>query len=751
MTKLTNLVKNRGFVRTRITKLCNKIRDEGASLTADEVHVHLSKCTTLQEEIVSLDKTIYLLLCETNLTEDEHERLITENERYEEMLSASVATLNTLNAVNLNENSDPIASSNNFRNTDFVSNKLKMPVIPLPKFSNKKGESLIQFFRAFEAIVNKQHITNFEKFIYLKNQVENSPLILLQSLDINNQNYDKAKELLLQAFDNTDQSKQEVIEKLSTLKLSPGSDPYVYVGEVRSIISSFESLKIDTDDVLAYFIWTGFNNKFQNILTNITNKSRPSLEDINNHIFDATTRYLKDENENKFKNKNNPDRSPRFETNSHAMNVGSNNSKKFCGLCSNDKKIHDHFMMDCKAYPSNNDKFTKLRNIKGCTQCGFVNHDTKSCRFKFKSNCRYCDMPHKSYLCLKYKPKYASGANATAIGTESNNVTEIETQNQYSYVEAYPLHCKNDMILPTLTGYITGENYEVKIRIFKDGGCQQTFIDSAIAKSLDLPVITDNIALTIHGFNTSRKVSTKLVKLNLKLGNQVFPHEAICIDDIRTQFSVDGVGKLVKKFQDKGYTMADTKFSSDTNGVVNDIDCTLGTDADHLLAMCYKTFGEASEPHTLASYIETPHGVVLSGSLSRMMKNADFLPVKNVPVSVQQATSFNPTENNNSSKCTPKIIPEYIPAFANDLESCVQNYSYENSSYLACNDARLDGNLPPNSIGTSQGAKFQCSSGGKTSKAEPSDVYIDREADVPKLKSNAEYIQNCLNLKGENN
>ena len=753
MSKLSNLVKNRGFVRARITKLCNKIRDECESFASDEVPIYLGKCTALQGEVTSLDKTIYLLQCETDLTEEQHDVLVNEGERYMEMLSVSITTLNNLNVVNLNENFDSIASSDNFRTANFVPNKLKMPQIPLPQFSNKKGENLLNFFRAFEAIVNKQQLTSYEKFIYLKKQVENSPRILLESLDISNHNYDKAKELLMQAFDNTDQSKQEIIEKLSSLKLSPGTDPYIYVGEVRSIISSFESLKINTNDVLAYFVWTGFNNKFQNILTNITNKSRPSLEDINMHIFDATTRYLKDESENKFRNKTYSERSPKFETNSHAMNVGSSNSKKFCGLCSNDKKSNDHFMIDCKAYPTNSDKFTKLRNMKGCTQCGFVNHDTKSCKFQFKSNCRYCDMPHKSYLCLKYKSKYASGANATAIGNDSSSVTEIETQNQYSYVEAYPLHFKNDMILPTLTGYITGENYEAKIRIFKDGGCQQTFIDSSVAKSLNLPVITDNIVLTIHGFNTSRKVSTKLVKLNLKLGDQIFPHEAICIDDIRTQFSVEGVGKLVKKFHEKGYTMADTKFTPDTDGVVNDIDCTLGTDADHLLAMCYKTFGETSEPHTLSSYIETPQGVVLSGSLSRMIKNAEYLPsMKNKSVHVQRATDVNHTENNYSSVCTTKNNPK-LPACARELDSvCGQNYSYENSSYVVCNDLLLDGNSPYSEINSckAEPSGVYCDSEGKTSKAEPSGVYCDLEADLPKSNSD-EHSQKSLDLNDEYN
>ena len=50
----------------------------------------------------------------------------------------------------------------------------------------------------------------------------------------------------------------------------------------------------------------------------------------------------------------------------------------------------------------------------------------------------------------------------------------------------------------------------------------------------------------------------------------------------------------------------------DTDGVVDDVECTLGTDSDLLLAICYKTFGETGEPHTLSSYIKTLQGVILS-------------------------------------------------------------------------------------------------------------------------------------------
>ena len=62
---------------------------------------------------------------------------------------------------------------------------------------------------------------------------------------------------------------------------------------MRTTVSLFKSLEIDIDTVIQYFIWHGMNDGFQAQLVNITNKSKPSLEEINTNIFSATERYLK--------------------------------------------------------------------------------------------------------------------------------------------------------------------------------------------------------------------------------------------------------------------------------------------------------------------------------------------------------------------------------------------------------------------------------------------------------------------------
>ena len=52
------------------------------------------------------------------------------------------------------------------------------------------------------------------------------------------------------------------------------------------------------------------------------------------------------------------------------------------------------------------------------------------------------------------------------------------------------------MILPTFSAHLDVGDNLAQVRIFKDTGCQRTFICSSLANALDLPKIERNIPLT---------------------------------------------------------------------------------------------------------------------------------------------------------------------------------------------------------------------------------------------------------------
>ena len=161
----------------------------------------------------------------------------------------------------------------------------------MPEFSNEKGESLEKFLYSFEAILNKHKLSPYEKFVYLKGQVRKAPFTLIDSLDISDQTYDNAKQLLAEAFASPLAQKYDAIMRLSQWKLDLNGDPYEVIGSVRSVQSSFNVLEIDVNTIIQYFVWRGLNDNFQSELVNITNNSRPTLDEITGSYFVATERY----------------------------------------------------------------------------------------------------------------------------------------------------------------------------------------------------------------------------------------------------------------------------------------------------------------------------------------------------------------------------------------------------------------------------------------------------------------------------
>ena len=631
------LVQNRGIVRQRITKLCNKI-SEDTDFSPQQRLIYIEKLNILKDNVHQLDNSILNEQIKEKIPAAQLSSSMDSNEVYEDKIVMAFLNLNPPSAT---PDIHPGAGGSNSsfaENPNFGPNKLKLPQVPLPEFGNKKGENFQKFIRSFESIVNKHALSDHQKFIYLCKQLSNGPKILVDSLDIDMQSYDAAKELLTKAFDSSLNSKYSIIKKLCELKLPNNSDPYPFIGEMRTAISGFKSNKITIDEVCQYFIWNGLNEQFQSHLTAITNKSKPTLAEIEEHIFEATDRYNKQLHKPKeshgFKTNYKPysNRQENFDSNSTAVNINPNKSKICCILCLSDSKKADHYLKDCSAYATAKNKFDKLRSINACTKCSFRNHDTKSCHFIFKSNCKFCQGAHMSYLCMKSsatmnKSSRVSTHSAAVFDSSDNEHNDHEHTNSHNVIlaENYGLTAAETIVLPTFVAKIKYNGGYLPVRIFKDGGSQRTFLCDSINEVVNAPIVDEHIPLTVQGFNSTRKLDTKSVSITVEIGDKNYDITAICVDRIRTKFNVNGIHTVVNEFAKKGYNIADSNYvDSDCNHVDN-IDIIFGTDVDALLPLTYQTFGSENN---LSSFIMSPLGVIFSGDVGKMKLNLKHLPSK---------------------------------------------------------------------------------------------------------------------------
>ena len=198
---------------------------------------------------------------------------------------------------------------------------------------------------------------------------------------------------MLKAFDSTLQGTNNAIRLLCDLKLDFKADPYNFIGQMRTMKAAFSSLDIKVEDIQRYFVWNALNSRFQTHITHITNKSSPSFQEIEDSFFEATDRYLKEQKLSEKRDKVReppPPRSIQSENNStnFAVNISQTSKSKFCPLCAKDKKNKDHDIKFCPIYDTASKKISKLIEINGCRLCGYGNHDSTRCCYKFPTKCK---------------------------------------------------------------------------------------------------------------------------------------------------------------------------------------------------------------------------------------------------------------------------------------------------------------------------------------------------------------------------
>lgn len=484
MSNLKYLIKSRGYKRTQITRLHDKVVSNGVNLPLNEKTSIIAKLKTLEDEMSELDKEIGSLRFQESTTDEDFARDMDENEYYANKIIDAISILdNSLSLVNgppINVG-QPAARAANSR--------LKLPEISLPTYEHKKNESLDEFFRTFEGIVEKFNISSHEKFILLRGQLKAEPLALIDSLQSSQHSYEEAKQLLCMAFASDTIKRFDAIKRLSCLKLKNGDSPYTFVGEMRTIQSLFQTLNIEVKDLLQYFFWSSMPNNLQTQIINISNTNKPSLDQINDNIFEAVERYMEVAEFEQTKRSKGKDleKAATFEkVSTHAVDINYKPKNiKFCSCCSvpNGNRVDSHLTKDCDVYKTSNEKIKKLRNIGASTKCGFVNHRTSDCRFKFLYKCISCSGDHMSYLCHSYEGKNDQSKNSDKRRVKGEKVSSglVNLTVNHSFIGG-------NAVLPTFSAFVKGS----KIRCMKDSGCQANIIKESTAIKLNLPVMEDN-------------------------------------------------------------------------------------------------------------------------------------------------------------------------------------------------------------------------------------------------------------------
>ena len=366
------------------------------------------------------------------------------------------------------------------------------------------------------------------------------------------------------------------------------------------------------------FFLNSLNEKFRNQLTLVTNTSRPDLDQFIEKFFEANERYSQTSEIPKSVQKPKMDQesfSPK-KTTALAMDINThpNKSNPFecCPLCPSGSNLHP--VHKCTKFPNPDSKLSRLEKLNACTKCTNADHYSKTCRFRFKKQCIFCKGWHFSFLCPKPIPEKTNShvkINSKKIEDKSDAASKVGlvvTNCNWANYKA-----------ESILGTFTCTAGDVTLHGLRDSGSQNNFIVENKLKLFDHEIIDDDVTLMVDGINESKKYSSKLVKINICLGNETKSVEAFTFPSINMSLKLPGLTKIVDAFKSHGYLMADATLCNENDSIEN-IDLILGADA----AFCFKDktihFGKQSV------FSITQLGVMLIGNIERLLSDLVYLP-----------------------------------------------------------------------------------------------------------------------------
>ncbi|KAL7643007.1 UNVERIFIED_CONTAM: hypothetical protein RMT77_006296 [Armadillidium vulgare] len=264
MTNLTILTAKRKFLRTSVTTEFNKYQNNIPTSQA-EIQRLRAKFEKLGKDLDLLDTEI---LDQKFAEESDYsllEQEFTSCQDYQNKCQDILAAINSTNFSKASSNLNTLPIREESRSL------LRRAAAPLPTFSSKEGEDLAAFFSQLENTLSQHPYSDYDKLLILRQQISGRALVLIESLEPDEESYDRAKNLLMNALASPEIQKAKLIKKLAELKPTSDFDPYSYIGEMRTLIYKTKKLDLNVEDFLQYFLWNGLNHKFQSILVSITN------------------------------------------------------------------------------------------------------------------------------------------------------------------------------------------------------------------------------------------------------------------------------------------------------------------------------------------------------------------------------------------------------------------------------------------------------------------------------------------------
>ena len=632
---LKRLKKIRGSNRGKVTKLINEpcdLMNEGIIDTdiSNKLQVKVKSLNEKKEYLAQLDEEI-LQRCtldevdgEVDESTDISSRIIEYIVKINDYLKGPNTTFGTSNASphpipalevlrphskaytpprptashGLYESPDVPSTSNNERNQG-----VRLPKITLPRF---KGDvtKFQHFWQSFRCAVHEnQCLSDIHKLNYLVNSLEGQAYKALEGLEIREENYDMAVQLLKERFGKTQHiisAHMQSLLKLQSFQNDKLSDIRRIYDTIMVHVRGLESLGVSSEKYGSLLVPVIISRMPEDVALQVARKTSEDVWNIR-EIMDIIQREIearevskKITGQDRKRSEKEPFRpfqryvSPQGTTKSFVAKFDSSTEKGQqikCYFC--DK---NHFSNECKEITDVKDRRAILRQANRCFHCLRKGHFSKDCQVRTK--CYNCRGSHNTALCSQDE------LNSTA----SSSMT---TSN---------VHESTEVLLQTATTFAFGEDRGKKIPvcILFDGGSQKSFVSKELQGKLGLkPQKIEKLNLNTFGSEMYVKTYSDKVVVNLEVNDEVISISALSSPDICSP--LDSKVDITSYPHLQGLALADN-----SNSCRKRVDILIG--ADHYYDIVIgETIRGSAGPVAVSSKL----GWLLSGPVSFSEKNDD--------------------------------------------------------------------------------------------------------------------------------
>jgi len=289
--------------------------------------------------------------------------------------------------------------------------RLKLPELKCETFSGE-GVSQLEFhsfITSFNNVIGfRTNITDSIKLTYLKTYLKGYAHKLVNHLQVSNENYSVALELLKSEFLNVNTLVDDLIAKF--MKLKPEYDTAFlktkeYLGDIRSIVSDLKLYDYDFlneragNRLLSHIVFSRLPVPFQQEIVRKLNDNYPTLHQIlDNYVEVIRTlnlRTIKPQADSvKPKVFATVSRTNFITPNKNSSGSNARVSARLCKFCASTS----HSMVNCHRYESANARRRRCEEMKLCKLCSSSRHAAPDCRKPLDYPCNYCQShSHISY------------------------------------------------------------------------------------------------------------------------------------------------------------------------------------------------------------------------------------------------------------------------------------------------------------------------------------------------------------------